>query len=182
AELYGGKINPDIRIDPERDALERRVLDWAERLRLPVLGICRGAQMINVHRGGSLHTDIYEVYEQAPKLRTVLPRKTVTIAEGSRLRALLGAGEVRVNALHHQSIDRPGRGLTPVAHDRYGIVQGIEGGPAEHAGFLFGVQWHPEFLVADRRSLGLFRALAAAAAGRTAPAPAPPPRGAEARR
>ena len=73
-----------------------------------MLGICRGSQMINVALGGSLHTDIYEVYEQAPRMRTVLPRKTVSVVHGSRLDRILRCNPCRVNALHHQSVDRLG--------------------------------------------------------------------------
>jgi putative glutamine amidotransferase len=160
AKLYGAVVEPTVRIDPERDRLELHVLDRAERLGLPVLGICRGSQMINVHRGGSLYADIHEVYLQAPRMRTPLPRKLVEIEPGSRLSAVLGLGRCRVNALHHQSVDRLGRGLRQVARDGAGIVQGVEA-PGEF--FLLGVQWHPEFLPLDRHQLNLFRALVAAA-------------------
>lgn len=164
AALYGlSPRAPTVRIDPERDALELRALDGAERLDLPVLGICRGAQMINVHRGGTLHTDIHAVYREAPRLRTILPRKTVRIRSGSRLAGILEIERCRVNALHQQSVDRLGVGLRQVAEDEAGIVQAIEV-PAEP--FLLGVQWHPEFLVADRHQQGLFRALVAAVRGR----------------
>ena len=77
AEIYGGKVLPDVRIDPERDKLELRLLEPALESGLPILGICRGSQMINIALGGTLHTDIYEVYMQAPRMRTILPKKTV---------------------------------------------------------------------------------------------------------
>jgi putative glutamine amidotransferase len=160
--LYGAQIEPAVKIDPERDALELAALDWAERVGRPVLGICRGAQMINVHRCGSLHTDIYRVYVEAPRLRTVLPRKTVSIVDGTRLRAVLGTPSCRVNALHHQSVDRAGQGVGVAARDGHGIVQAVE---VAGKGFWLGVQWHPEFLVLDRGQQRLFRALATIAAG-----------------
>ncbi len=159
ASLYGATVEPTVRIDPERDRLELRLLDWAASRRLPLLGICRGAQMINVHRGGSLHPDIHATYGDAPRMRTPLPRKTIRIERDSRLHAVLGIGRCRVNSLHHQSIDRLGHGLRVVACDEAGIVQAVEAGE----GFHLGVQWHPEFLVLDRRQLALFRALAGAA-------------------
>jgi putative glutamine amidotransferase len=177
AILYGGAVNPAIRIDPARDALELRVLDWVARLCLPTLGICRGAQMINVHRGGTLHTDIHEIYVRAPRMRTVLPRKTVEIDPASRLRTVLGIGRCRVNALHHQSIAEPGEGVAIVARDAFGIVQGIE---VRDCPCLYGVQWHPEFLVFDRHQQNLFRALVDAARqappGIAPPSPAAAPR------
>ena len=158
--LYGRTPQPAVRVDPERDRLELELLDAASRRGLPVLGICRGAQMINVHRGGSLHTDMWEVFVAAPRMRTVLPKKRVRIEPDSRLASLLGTTTTRVNALHHQSIDRTGRGLRAVAWDEHGIVQGVE---AVDVPFLVGVQWHPEFLVADRGQQALYAALVAAA-------------------
>ncbi|HYH39059.1 MAG TPA: type 1 glutamine amidotransferase [Azospirillum sp.] len=161
--LYGEAAQPKIRIDPERDRLELQALDVAEARGMPVLGICRGSQMINVHRGGSLHVDIHEVYEEAPRLRTVLPRKRVTIVPDSGLYRILGLSECRVNALHHQAVNRLGEGIRVVARERSGVVQGIE---AEGQRFLVGVQWHPEYLIADPRQQNLFRTLVEAAKGR----------------
>jgi putative glutamine amidotransferase len=159
AEIYGGHVMPDIRIDPERDKLELKLLDGALPARLPILGICRGSQMINVALGGSLHTDIHAVYMEAPRMRTVLPRKTVHIEENSRLHRITGCNPCRVNALHHQSVDRVGRGLRVVARDEAGIVQAIEGTGPE---FLLGVQWHPELLLFSSPQQRLFEALTAA--------------------
>jgi putative glutamine amidotransferase len=160
AEIYGGHVLPDVRIDPERDTLELKLLEAALPAGMPVLGICRGSQMINVSLGGTLHTDIYEVFEHAPRMRTVLPKKTVSIVAGSRLDRTLRCNPCRVNALHHQSVDRLGRGLRAVAKDEAGIVQGIEG---EGDTFLIGVQWHPELLVWKRPQQRLFAALVEAA-------------------
>ena len=160
AEIYGGEVMPDIRIDPERDKLELKLLDSALPGGWPILGICRGSQMINVALGGTLHTDIYEVYVQAPKMRTVLPRKTVSVESGSRLDRILRCNPCLVNALHHQSVDRLGRNLRIAARDESGIVQAIE---SETAPFLLGVQWHPELLVWKKPHQRLFAALADAA-------------------
>jgi putative glutamine amidotransferase len=161
AEIYGGQVMPDIRIDPERDKLELKLLDTALPAGLPILGICRGSQMINVALGGSLHTDIHAVYMEAPRMRTVLPRKTVHIEANSRLHRITGCNPCRVNALHHQSVDRVGRDLRVVARDEVGIVQAIEG---TGSNFLIGVQWHPELLVFSSPQQRLFAALAAATA------------------
>ncbi|MDP8920289.1 MAG: gamma-glutamyl-gamma-aminobutyrate hydrolase family protein [Pseudomonadota bacterium] len=160
AEIYGGKVLPDVRIDPERDKMELGLLKAALPAALPILGICRGSQMINVALGGTLHTDIYEVYVQAPKMRTVLPRKTVSITRDSRLDRILRCNPCQVNALHHQSVDRLGQGLRIAATDESGIVQAIE---SESAPFLLGVQWHPELLVWKKPHQRLFGALAEAA-------------------
>ncbi len=164
ATLYGGELDPAVRIDPERDRLELGLLETAASRNWPTLGICRGAQMINVAFGGTLHADIHAIYREAPRLRTVMPRKTVRIEPGSRLHAILDCERCRVNALHHQSVDRLGRGLRVVARDEYDIVQGVE---RPEPPFLIGVQWHPEFLILDHGQQRLFRRLVTAArAGR----------------
>jgi putative glutamine amidotransferase len=160
AEVYGGQVLPDVRIDPERDKLELALLKVALPAQLPVLGICRGSQMINVALGGTLHTDIYEVYVQAPKMRTVLPKKRVSIKPETHLNRILRCNPCQVNALHHQSVDKLGQGLRIAAEDESGIVQAVE---SETAPFLLGVQWHPELLVWKKPQQRLFSALAEAA-------------------
>ncbi len=159
--LYGRHLEPAVRIDPARDEMELALIADADARALPVLGVCRGAQMINVARGGTLHPDLHDVRRDAPRRRTVLPLRHVRIARDSRLFRLLGVNRLKVNALHHQAINRPGAGLRPVAWDEYGIVQAIEGEDDAH--FFFGVQWHPEYMIWDRRQRRLYRALVAAA-------------------
>lgn len=160
AEIYGGQVLPDVRIDADRDELEFELVKMALPAKLPILGICRGAQIVNVALGGTLHADIYEVYEKCPRMRTVLPRKRVTLDRKSNLYDIVGCDPCRVNALHHQSIDRLGDGLSIVGWDEFGIVQAIEGsGP----NFLMGVQWHPELLVFSGHHQKLFTALVARA-------------------
>ncbi|MEQ9556943.1 MAG: type 1 glutamine amidotransferase [Rhodospirillales bacterium] len=162
AEMYGGEVALDVRIDPDRDRMERRALDWALHAEVPVLGVCRGAQMINVHLGGTLHQDVHAAYRELPRLRTPLARKRITLARESRLARLMGGGRVAVNSLHHQAVNRLGRGLRVSARDAHRVVQALEH-PA--AGFLMGVQWHPEFLVFRRRHQALYRGLVRAAGG-----------------
>lgn len=166
AEIYGGKVLPDVRIDPKRDKMELALLRAALPQQLPILGICRGSQMINVALGGSLHTDIYEVYVQAPKMRTVLPKKRIAIEPDSRLDRILRCNPCLVNALHHQSVDRLGEGLQIAARDESGIVQAIE---SEKAPFLIGIQWHPELLVWKSPQQRLFAALVQASEKVAAP-------------
>lgn len=156
AELYEGDIHLNIRVDHRRDKLEEELLTRAGETSLPVLGICRGAQMMNVHHGGTLHEDIYRIYETAPKMRTILPRKKVNINPGSRLFQILGKRRHRINCLHHQSINRVGDNLQVSAKDDHEIIQAIEnpGHP-----FMVGVQWHPEYLPLSHIHQRLFRAL-----------------------
>lgn len=160
AQLYGGEVQLDVRVDPERDTLELSLLKRLLPSDCPVLGICRGAQIINVHLGGSLVSDIYTSYKHIKKRRTVLPRKIVEITVGSRLHDLLEVSWCQVNSLHHQAINRAGRGIDIVAKDRDGLVQGIES--RDHR-FLIGVQWHPEFLIFNRPQQRLIRGLVQAA-------------------
>jgi putative glutamine amidotransferase len=141
--------------DDRRDALELRLIEQAVRRGLPVLGICRGEQLLNIHFGGSLHQDVTGFYVEDREVRTILPRKTVRTTPGTRLADLLGP-ERRVNALHHQAIDRLGHGLRAAARDRNGIVQAIE---HESLPFVVGVQWHPEFLLQLPRQRAVFGAL-----------------------
>lgn len=161
AELYGGAPTLNTRIDPARDVAEMRALDAVWPTDAPILGVCRGSQIMNVHQGGSLHHDIYAVYKTAARMRTVLPRKRVRISEGARLAEIVGAGDIVVNSLHHQSVDQVGPGLRIAARDDHGVVQAVEtsAGP-----FRIGVQWHPEFLIAHRAQRRLFQRLVAHAA------------------
>jgi putative glutamine amidotransferase len=165
--LYDKELKLETRIDPERDALEQRVLDYARHNAMPVLGICRGAQMINVHLGGTLYTNVRETFSDFPKTRSILATRHVTATASSLLSRLFGRERFKVNSLHNQSIHDLGRGVQVVARDEYGVVQAIET-DAEVPDPLcaIGVQWHPEFLVLDRRQQGLFRWLVKRAAAR----------------
>ncbi|SER93018.1 putative glutamine amidotransferase [Vreelandella subterranea] len=158
--LYGGEVQLGVRLDPARDELELKLLEHFIPRDTPVLGICRGAQLINVHLGGTLDPDIYTTHEGIKRRRTVLPRKTVDIVGASKLHRLLGVTWCRVNSLHHQAVNRAGKGIDIVARDRDGLVQGIE---SRDHDFLLGVQWHPEWLVFNRPQQRLIRALVAAA-------------------
>ncbi len=159
-ELYGGRLMPSVRFDAGRDAMERAIVTAAFEAGKPVLGVCRGAQMLNVALGGTLHQDAYGVFDQSRRHRTILPRKDVRIEPGTRLAAIAGAGRMRVNALHSQAVDGLGRGLRVAARDPGGMVQAVE---RVRDPFALGVQWHPEHLFYARRQRRLFAALVAAA-------------------
>lgn len=160
AQLYGGEVQLDVRLDPARDELELSLLERFIPTNTPVLGICRGAQLINVHLGGTLDPDIYTTHEGLKRRRTVLPRKTVDIVGDSKLYRRLGVTWCRVNSLHHQAVNKAGKGITVVARDRDGLVQGIE---SQEHDFLIGVQWHPEWLIFNRPQQRLISSLVEAA-------------------
>jgi putative glutamine amidotransferase len=154
------------REDKERDELEFGILKQVIERQLPILGICRGAQLINVYFGGSLHQDIAEFYTEQPYLNSILPKSTIIIEPHSRLHSILGKKYTRVNSLHHQSVKTVGQKLKIVAREPNGIVEAIE--HSDHP-FLIGVQWHPEFLIPYRTQRKIFKQLVEASQKNTKP-------------
>jgi len=143
---FGQPPHPDLGVvDPERDAFELALYAAARAAGKPVLGVCRGIQVINVAEGGSLHQHLPALgrgvqHSQADKGGR--PHHRLALAAGSRLRAGFGGAEaVAVNTYHHQGIDRLGAGLRAVAHADDGLVEAVEGSAGA---WLLGVQWHPE--------------------------------------
>ncbi len=147
-------------LDVGRDRLEFGLLDQAVKQQIPVLGICRGAQLINVYFGGTLHQSIDPFYQEEPNPVSILPVKEVHIQPESKLAAILGTPEVRVNALHRQAVQNAGKDIAIVAREPNGVVQGIE---STGYGFIVGVQWHPEYLLQASKHRRIFQALVQAA-------------------
>jgi putative glutamine amidotransferase len=149
-------------LDKARDDIELALLDRAIEENVPVLGICRGCQLINVYFRGNLYQSVKNFYHEYPQYRSVLPKKRVTIEEGSRLLEILGSREVTVNALHNQAVKTLSPALRIVAREKNGIVQAIE---ALHtAAPVLGVQWHPEYLFQKPEQRRLFQWLVREAA------------------
>lgn len=147
--------------DEQRDEFEWEVLSAVVRRGLPVLGICRGAQLLNVFRGGTLYQNLPEDIPGVHVRRHFLARKQVDILEGTRLADVIKVHELRVNSLHRQGVRELGRGLSISARDHEGIVQAIEG--CDPDWFLLGVQWHPEYLFNHAAHRRLFHELVRAA-------------------
>jgi putative glutamine amidotransferase len=161
-----------VGVDERRDAYELALVDAAVGLGLPVLGICRGAQVLNVARGGTLVQHLPAVSAQAHRVEEKWGEVAhhVRVAPESVLAEVGGAGDLGVNTLHHQAVDVPGVDLEVVAWAEDGTAEAVESrGPAR----LLGVQWHPELLPGRPRHRALFTWLATEAA-RPQPVPVLP--------
>lgn len=159
-ELYGAERHPlTDPARPDRDAWELALFRGAEERRMPVLAICRGLQLVNVARGGTLHQHLPEALgtERYRIGGGVFAVNEVVVDEGSRLAGLVGTGGLDVHSYHHQGVDRLGDGLVVTARTDDGLVQAFE---SDGDGYLVGVQWHPEENREDRR---LFAGLVAEA-------------------
>lgn len=165
--LYDATPKQGYAYDRERDALEISVAQQARRDDIPTLGICRGAQLINVVRGGALHADVSAEYEDAAYPNGVWGkiffRKCVYLGENTLLRRIFEVEALEVNSLHKQAIKSLGDGLRISAQEKNGVVQAIED---ESLAFFLGVQFHPELLVYRNDVRRLFEKFIEAAAAR----------------
>jgi putative glutamine amidotransferase len=162
------------RISRRRDRQEKLLLAWALEDDKPVLGICRGMQLINVALGGSLHSDINVNLPSAHDHEANIHKKDfqylahrLRIKSGSRLAKALGTGTIATNSLHHQTIKKLGDGLAATAHTEDGIIVAIE---LPAGNFVVGIQSHPEALEAGIEPLWrkLFKAFVSSAGKNTA--------------
>lgn len=155
--------------EPDLDAFEIGLATEASRRGIPVLGICRGAQAMNVARGGSLHQHLADVtdasIEHRQTLRGTRTTHRVRIDEPLALGLDPAVHELEVNSFHHQATDRLGAGLRAIAWSPDGVIEAI----VDDRGALYaGVQWHAETLVARPEHLALFEHLVTQASGATA--------------
>lgn len=154
-ERYGQATAHDAvyDVDHEQDAFDLAVAEWALGAGVPVLAVCRGTQVVNVLRGGDLRQHMDDPHRHVVH--------DVAVDTGSRLAAAVGT-RVTASCYHHQSLERLGEGIVPVARAEDGTVEAIE--LADPAGWFLGVQWHPEDTAAeDPVQLAVFRALVDAA-------------------
>lgn len=164
ASAYGGTPHETTyNLSTERDGFELDLARAAlERKKLPVLCICRGMQVLNVVRGGTLHGHIPDKFGEKVAHRLPPRRPTrhgVRVDATSRLAEILGATETEVCSWHHQAIDRVGKGLEAVAWSEDGVIEAVEyrGHP-----WCIGIQWHPEMQAGEAPHRRLFEALLAA--------------------
>lgn len=152
-------------LDQARDEMETTLLARMLGADKPILGICRGAQLINVVLGGSLLRDLSSFYAERPNPRSVLPRKRINVEPTSRLFELVQATQLRVNALHRQAIREVAPTLVRVAVEDSGVTQAVEA----PKGFVIGVQWHPEYMPQNRAQRRIFDGFVATARAQPSP-------------
>jgi putative glutamine amidotransferase len=169
--LYGEAPHPALGdVDPRRDQLEAGLLHAARERGIPVLGICRGIQLINAAMGGTLWQDLATQRSDALAHNQQAGRTArthaVTTTAGTRVAAAARTGTFEVNSFHHQAIKRLAPGLVATATAADGIIEAVESEPG--APWLLAVQWHPEEFHAESVAVdrGLFAALVAAARSR----------------
>lgn len=172
--LYGGPPGSDDTLrDPARDATTLPMLRLALEMGVPLLGICRGCQELNVALGGTLHQRVHEVPglsdhredDTAPVEVQYGPAHPVRLTPGGVLAHLAGGDSLMVNSVHGQGIDRLAPGLTVEATAPDGLVEAVC--VADAPAFAVAVQWHPEWRFWENPfSTALFAALGEAAAGR----------------
>ena len=158
--LYGREVLPEgrVKVDPGRDSIDFPVFEEAWREGVPALGICRGLQVMNVARGGTLIQHL--PLESPSNIEHRQPKKpnrrdhAVAIRAGTRLSEIAGSPEIDVNSRHHQAVDHPAEDFVVTATAPDGVIEGLE---ARDGRWLVAVQWHPENLHDDPASKRLFR-------------------------
>lgn len=168
--LYGEDRIPECgEIETARDVPELDIARWALDSGVPTLGVCRGMQLLNVLRGGTLYQDITTQHPSSPRHDHIDQPRTwraheIAINPASRLASILGAPRQMVNSLHHQAVNRIGDGIEITGWSEDGIAEALE--IPSHP-FAIAVQYHPEEMVADDEpSRRLFAAFVQAAAAR----------------
>lgn len=154
---YGAPAHPKARIMPWfKQRSDEHFARLALERDMPVLGICYGCQLLNVVLGGSLHQHLPDLPNACEAHRTDCLLHDVELQGDGLLRRMLKFESGRVNSIHHQGLDRLGRGLKATARAEDGLVEGIE---SEAHRFVVGVQWHPERMRTHAEHRALFEAL-----------------------
>jgi putative glutamine amidotransferase len=167
---YGGHYHPQLGpTEPQLDTFELALVHTALEREVPLLAICRGAQILNVALGGDLYQHLPEdpggpIQHRKPTPDAPDAKHDVEVEEGSLLSRALGlSGTAHVNSYHHQAAHTLGRGLHAVAHAPDGVIEAIE---LPERAFVIGVQWHAEALIERPEQASLFEAFVSAAADR----------------
>lgn len=166
---YNGLPQPNLHsLDADRDTFELALLPLILQQDKPLLTICRGTQVLNIALGGNLIEDIATQLPQAgkhdwyPDYDRDMLTHTVTINQGSRLTEIFGKSPIQTNSLHHQALDRLGKGLVVSGRAEDGVIEAVE---MPNQKFVVGVQWHPECLPTHLPMRSLFSAFIQACQG-----------------
>ena len=149
--LFGEEPHQGLKVvDVQKDKLEKTLIAQALTKNYPMLGICRGMQMLNVVAGGTLIQDISTSspsrIQHLQRATSPAPTHRITVKRGSHLEKILGKTELRVNSYHHQAVKKIAPGFETTAKAPDGIIEGIE---SRRHRFVLGVQFHPEMMFQD---------------------------------
>ena len=146
---------------PKRDEFDMKLLKYALAMKKPILGICRGQQIINVVEGGTLYQDLSLVEESYikhnQKYLPSIATHTINIKKGTKLYNIIGEEEILVNSFHHMAVNKVAEGYIVSAISKDGIIEGIEKTGDD---FIIAVQWHPEMMTKESDTMRrIFKAL-----------------------
>jgi gamma-glutamyl-gamma-aminobutyrate hydrolase PuuD len=154
--VYGGDPDKTMLVHRQRDHFEIALIQAARARNLPILGICRGCQILNVAFGGTLRN--LRKDKKLLNAHLTLKGHSVELAPESRLAGVLGVTRLeKVISLHGQAVDRPGDGVVVAATGPEGIVEALESDPRRTDCWMAGIQWHPELAVTDEIQNKLFK-------------------------
>lgn len=159
-KYFGQKPHKSIIMtSPRRDNFELKTIRLALNKNIPVFGICRGHQVINIALGGTIYQDLscapFKTLKHADPKEKKNRFHTVKIEKGTILSEIIGGGSIEVNSSHHQIIDKIAKKLVASAYSSDGVIEGLEGPDYR---FLVTVQWHPEMISRRAHSKKLFKA------------------------
>lgn len=162
---YGARISGKCgRIVPERDTMDLTIAQTALKLKKPLLGICRGIQILAAVTGGTLYQDLESEGSYQHHFMDSSPRQypvhQVYIEKNSRLGKIFGKSIIEVNSYHHQAVKSVGKDMKIIARSDDGVIEGIEG--QETDTFVLGVQWHPEMMFTSEEQGKIFQNFIAA--------------------
>ncbi|AXX92583.1 gamma-glutamyl-gamma-aminobutyrate hydrolase [Malaciobacter molluscorum LMG 25693] len=152
--LYGGKKEAhNTKLDKKRDAFELDMIKTAVQKRIPIFGICRGAQLLNIFFDGDLYPTVLDIEEYLIHKNSIFPIKDIFIKKKSKLFDIVKKEKLKANSLHNQAIHKVGEDLKVTAKYK-GLIQAIE---KKNYPFMLAVQWHPEYLFYIKEHRKIFK-------------------------
>ncbi|SKB80820.1 gamma-glutamyl-gamma-aminobutyrate hydrolase family protein [Malaciobacter marinus] len=151
--LYGGRKDAhNTKLDKKRDAFELDMISYAVKRKIPIFGICRGAQLLNIFFEGDLYPTILDFDEYIIHQNSIFPIKDVYVKKKTKLFDILKKDKIKANSIHNQAINKVGESLKVTA-EHEGLIQAIE---KRNYPFMLAVQWHPEYLFYIKEHRELF--------------------------